>query len=81
MLLLPLPVNSYAHFSSDHDHIVSTCSHCKRMVGSSMWEAELESLEAVHVCPGTSRHRLDTNSVRVSRPGRRTDGKATAATI
>ena len=49
--------SDFPHRSNNDGTIHSTCPHCLITVGTSTWEAELEQMEAKHVCsPERLRH-------------------------
>jgi hypothetical protein len=47
---------NYPHRTNPDGTIDSICPHCYVTVGTSMWEIDLERLEAAHVC---DQNRLD----------------------
>lgn len=52
-MILPLPQNrEYPHRTNKDGTIDSICPDCYRILATSTWEAELERLEADHVCEG-----------------------------
>jgi hypothetical protein len=50
MLVLHLESNPYPHSASADGKISSICPRCDLIIGCSTWEAELERMEAAHVC-------------------------------
>ena len=48
--MLSLSTNPYVHSARTDGKINSTCARCCLTIGTSVWEAELESMEAAHIC-------------------------------
>jgi hypothetical protein len=51
MLVVHLVSNPYPHSANADGKISSISPRCDLIIGCSTWEAELERMEAVHVCP------------------------------
>jgi hypothetical protein len=52
-MILTLPQHfEFPHRTNQDGTIDSICPHCYLTVGRSTWEAELERIEAAHVCQG-----------------------------
>lgn len=58
MLVLHLKSNPYPHSASADGKISSICPRCDLIIGCSTWEAELERMEAAHICSSGRRNRL-----------------------
>jgi hypothetical protein len=46
----PSPLTKYPHRMNKNGTIDSICPRCYATIGTSMWESDLESMEAAHVC-------------------------------
>ncbi len=76
-MILPLPQNrEYPHRTNKDGTIDSICPDCYLILATSTWEAELERLEAGHVCKGRLSAYLEMRSLTpfsASRPGEETE--------
>jgi hypothetical protein len=62
VLSIHLESNPYPHSASADGRITSICTRCYLFIGCSTWEAELERMEAAHVCQAAGPTALESKT-------------------